>query len=242
MRRYFAPLWKRLVYLRSKQAILLLAVSAGIFLAISVSIHRPGVGKLDVGFTRTLQQYDHPVLFATMEFFTFIGNTLTLVILAALAAGWLFFLKRYLAAWLAMASLLGLPLNMLLKEIVGRPRPDANLVSVLAKTIGLSFPSGHAMGSMMFFGFLAVLAWMHLPKRFYRIPIAVILVVIAALVSVSRIYLGAHWLSDVVGAWTAGSFFLLILVEIYKHWGKRELTPVTVPPTETVPAKTVYRS
>jgi len=212
-----------MVEARGTQAIVALLVAAITFLGISIAIHRPGVESLDLRVTRALQTLTDPVLTIVMWVFTFMGNTATLVALALGTAGWLYARKRPLAAFLTVVTLIGLPLNMILKEAVGRPRPDKSLVNVVTPTIGLSFPSGHAMASTMFYGFLAVLAWMHLRGSRGRRRAVGILALTAVMVSVSRIYLGAHWLSDVVGGWTAGLFCLVILVEIYKHWGKKEL-------------------
>jgi membrane-associated phospholipid phosphatase len=215
---------KRLAEVRGGQAILMLLVSAVVFLGLSFAIHQPGVEELDLRFTHWVQGFHNRAATAVMAAFSFLGNTLTLIVQAALVLVWLTRRGMPMAGWLSVISLLGLLLNVLLKEIVGRPRPDGSLVSVLLPTVGLSFPSGHAMAAMMFYGFLAVLAWMHVRDKRLRWKATFALIAVAFLVSFSRIYVGAHWLSDVVGGWTAGLFCLLLLVEAYKHWGAGELS------------------
>ncbi len=223
MRQYIEPLWRRWTEFKAKQAIGLLVLTGCIFFVISFAIRQPGLEYLDLNFTTSLQKFQAWWLYAIMLGFTALGNTLTLLLVGIALAAYLFFRQRPLAAWLTMLTLIGLPINMLLKLSAGRPRPSTDLVSVLAPTIGLSFPSGHAMASTTLYGYLAILCWMHIPQRTTRIMATISLAMTAVMVSLSRVYLGAHWLSDVVGGWTAGLFLLVIIVEVYKHWGKREL-------------------
>src|SRR5437762_635231 len=84
-------------------------------------------------------------------------------------------------------------------SVVGRPRPSHDLVDVLLPALGLSFPSGHAMAAVMFYGFFALMAWVHHPQRKRRLFFVTAFVLIAVCISLSRIYVGAHWLSDVLG-------------------------------------------
>jgi undecaprenyl-diphosphatase len=223
MRQVIEPLWRRWVEFKAKQAILLLAISAGVFLLISYSVHRPGVENLDLRVTHALQGMRGSIVSGIMMGFTALGDSLTLFIIGLALASYLLVRHRPLGAFLTMIALVGLPINMALKEWVGRPRPSADLVSVLAPTIGLSFPSGHAMASTTLYGYLAVLCWLHVGSRKTRLAATLSFAATAVMVSVSRIYLGAHWFSDVIGGWTAGLFLLVIIVEVYKHWGKREL-------------------
>jgi undecaprenyl-diphosphatase len=214
------------VALRGKQAIGFMALFAGLFLALSFAIHQPGMEAFDLRFTKSVQQARSPIMDVIATAFTTLGNSPVLVALGVLVAAWMVKVRRPRAAILVAVSLLGLPLNMLLKEIVERPRPDRSVVEVLLPTFGLSFPSGHAMASTMFYGFLAFMAWVHIPNQANRVRIAVALGLTAVLVSLSRIYVGAHWLSDVVGGWTAGLFCLVLLAEVYKHWNRQDFAPV----------------
>ena len=223
MRQYIEPIWKYWTHFKAKQAIAMLLLFGCVFFAISFAIHQPGVEHLDLRFTKALQSFHPSWIYGIMLGFTALGNSENLFIVGVAVAAFFFFKPRPLAAWLTMITLVGLPINMLLKVYAGRPRPSTDLVSVLAPTIGLSFPSGHAMASTTLYGFLAILAWMHIPQKGTRIAAFFCLAITAVMVSLSRVYLGAHWLSDVVGGWTAGIFLLVIIVEVYKHWGKREL-------------------
>ena len=81
------------------------------------------------------------------------------------------------------------------------------------------------MVAAMFFGFLSMVAWIHLPDRGLRIVLTTLLAFTPLVIGASRIYLGAHWFSDVIAGWTAGVFFLLVLAGIYKVVGGAELMP-----------------
>jgi undecaprenyl-diphosphatase len=213
VRRYFQR-W--IIDLRSRQAAGLLTVMAASFLVLSLGIHQPGVERVDLTVTRAFQSLRVPLVEWLMIGFSFLGNSATLSVVGLGSAAWMLRRGHRLAALLTALTLFGLPLNMIVKEIVGRPRPDGSLVSVVMPTIGLSFPSGHAMASTMLYGFLAALAWMHVRSPSRRMRAAFGFAATALMISLSRVYLGAHWISDVVGGWTAGLFCLLILVEVYR--------------------------
>jgi undecaprenyl-diphosphatase len=214
---------RQLARIREARAILFLALLLGIFLALSLVVHSPALLQVDQEITIGIQRARHGSLDLVARSLTFCGNTLTLVVAGTGAAATFWLTRRRWAALLSAATLLGLPLNMLIKELVGRPRPEEGVVAVLLPVVGLSFPSGHAMISVMVYGFVALMAWVHIPRKKPRLYSTAGFAALAVGISLSRVYLGAHWLSDVIGGWTAGLFFLLILAEIYKAVATREL-------------------
>ena len=119
------------------------------------------------------------------------------------------------AAFFSLLTLVGLPLNFLLKLLVHRPRPSQDLVRVVFAAQGSSFPSGHAMGSVLVYGFFAYMAWTCLADGLRRCFWTVLLVTLPICISLSRIYLGVHWFSDVLGAWFFGLIVLFLLVDLY---------------------------
>jgi membrane-associated phospholipid phosphatase len=103
--------------------------------------------------------------------------------------------RRREAAFLLIAMVAELLLNLALKSAFARARPPA--AEALVHAGGYAFPSGHSMASATFALALAVIAW---PTR-WRVPAALLAATFALLMGASRIYLGVHWLTDVLAAW-----------------------------------------
>jgi membrane-associated phospholipid phosphatase len=103
--------------------------------------------------------------------------------------------------------------------LIQRPRPTANLVHVFRILNSYSFPSGHVMFYVVFFGFLFFLAFALLKPSLVRNLLLLFFAVMILLIGVSRIYLGQHWASDVLGAYLLGSLTLVANIVFYR-WGK----------------------
>ena len=116
---------------------------------------------------------------------------------------------------------LGNVVNHLLKYFIGRPRPDSSLIQVMTQVKFDSFPSGHVTFYMEFFGFIFFLAYVLFRRGWLRRASLISLGLLITLVGVSRVYLGAHWPSDVIGAYLAGGAWLLLMIEVYRRWKAR---------------------
>lgn len=195
------------------------------FLVLGILVRYSFLQNLDLRFTREVQEHSDPLRDRLMMMFTFLGNGMTLIIGAVLVAAGLAAYHRRSAALFVLISLIGLPIDIGLKEIWARARPDAALVNVVVRYSGTSFPSGHSLGSTMVYGTLAALAYMHLPKSLWRTLATVALAAIPLLVAWSRVYLGAHWFSDVVGGITIGLAVLIPLVKGYAEHIKERVAP-----------------
>jgi membrane-associated phospholipid phosphatase len=124
------------------------------------------------------------------------------------------------------------------KIIVQRPRPTEDLVHIVQRVGEFSFPSGHVVFYVTFFGFLLFLALTLFKPVIWRTLAGIVFGGLIVLVGPSRVYLGAHWPSDVVGAYLLGSLCLVAVINIYR-WGKpRFFTQQPVAPETTpVPEK-----
>jgi membrane-associated phospholipid phosphatase len=130
---------------------------------------------------------------------------------------------RWLGWWdglfLGALTLFQGTVNTLLKMGIGRPRPTDALVEIFYESPGLSFPSGHVMFYTVFFGFLFFIAWTRLKNSFWRALVLTGSALMVLLVGVSRIFLGAHWVTDVIAAHLISLLILLVGIEIYvKHF------------------------
>jgi undecaprenyl-diphosphatase len=218
MNRRAARFLERLSALRAIRALPILAVLAVCLLALSLAVHSSGLNSFDREVTLAIQRLRTPALDRWAVALTFLGNTATLVVLAFAVAAVYARYRKITEAWLVLLSLLALPLNILLKALVDRPRPTDDLVNIVMAATGLSFPSGHAMGSAAFYGCLAFTAWTIVSDRKVRILAVSAFVAVATAVGVSRIYLGVHWFSDVLGGWTSGVFCVILLAGVYLPW------------------------
>jgi undecaprenyl-diphosphatase len=145
-----------------------------------------------------------------------------LALVSALVAMALLARRRWsaLAAWL-VAVLGGETLNLLLKDLVARPRP--RFEHPLVVEASYSFPSGQAMESLVVYGMLAyfaVLTWGGRGKRAVSVGVAAVLVVLIGFV---RAYLGAHYLSDVVGGFVAGGAWLGAVIAGWEQIGRSNM-------------------
>jgi undecaprenyl-diphosphatase len=130
------------------------------------------------------------------------------------------------AAWLVTAVVLVTPLTTLLKELFGRVRPDFAEGGVRYES--LSFPSGHSSGIATLVTAGLILAWPLLAARARRwlLAVGVLLVV---LVGLTRIWLGVHYLSDVVAGWALGTSWSLLTALVFGAFaeGRASLRPTT---------------
>jgi len=105
------------------------------------------------------------------------------------------------------------------KLLVERPRPAADLVHVVSQLNTTGFPSGHVLEATAFGGYLIFLSYTLLKPSWYRTAITSFLGVIIVCMGPSRMYLGHHWFSDVMGAYLLGSLWLALAIKLYR-WGK----------------------
>ncbi len=135
---------------------------------------------------------------------------LTVVIVVFLVAARRF----WLAAFFGVASIGGMLLQGVLKEIWMRPRPPASVY--LVPTDGYSFPSGHTFQAASTWFALAVVATVLTQVRWMRIAAWVTASVVVFLVGCSRVYLGVHWATDVLGGWCIGALWVGLLVLMFR--------------------------
>lgn len=189
------------------------AVAAGVltlvFVYFAESLRAAELMAFDTAVSAWVQGYRHPALTPWMERITFWGTPLGFTIAAVLASNWLYRRHRRTRETLALLGALlgGWGIDELLKATFQRPRPETGLV----QASGFSFPSGHAMVGMAFYGMLGYLIWCHLPRgrRRWVAPVTALFVIAVGL---SRIYLGVHYPSDVVAGFAAGGAWLAICI------------------------------
>lgn len=189
--------------------------ACGVALALGGLVRYSFLQAFDLRVTKELQEASSPVLDSVMVGLTNVGDPIVVPVLGLLTSAGLWWAGLPRAAKLVLGTLVSVPANVVLKTFWDRERPDAKIVNVAVETAGTSFPSGHTMGATAYYGAMAALAWIHLDPRRYRLPIVLLLIAIPVGTGISRVYLGAHWLSDVVGGAALGLFILIPLVRLY---------------------------
>ena len=135
---------------------------------------------------------------------------------------------RVEAVFLALTLLADL-LGGVLKIVVGRNRPTPDLVHVVQQIQQPSFPSGHTLHYTVFYGFLIFVIATNFKSSWPRNVALVIFALLIALVGPSRVYLGEHWPTDVIGGYLIGALCLAPLIAGYL-WAKAHLIVTASPP------------
>ena len=163
----------------------------------------------DLEISRWVQDWRAPWLDTGMEIAAVSGDRAGAAAAALIAGVGLWLARRRIDAALLIAAIAaGFAARTLLKALVGRPRPSEDLVEIIRHGDGSSFPSGHALHYTVFLGFLLLVFSSALPDRRGRLAARLALAALLAVVGLSRIYLGAHWLSDVIGGYAFGGAVL----------------------------------
>jgi len=146
-----------------------------------------------------------------MTFISYLGSATTLILLSIV---FLVFLKdKKLALSISINLILVYAINVILKVIVARPRPE---ILRLVHETSYSFPSGHAMVATGFYGYLIYIAYNKISKQSIRNTVIAFLSILILLIGVSRIYLGVHYATDVIGGFIIGIIYLVLYIKIIK--------------------------
>lgn len=196
--------------------IALLAGTVATLLTTDAVLHAPS--RLDLWAIHRVQELDVPGLHAAVAAVSTLTSSTGAVLMWAIAMV-LFAVTR---RWLPALALFSLPLGGVINEgigalLVGRVRPDSGAVMrTIGETDAASFPSGHVMGAVMFYGFLMFLG-SRLPQAWLRRTAYVAGGALLGAVGFARIWEGAHWPTDVLAAYAFGGLFLAVLFIVYNR-------------------------
>ena len=209
-----------------------LLVFAGTYLVFLVAF-AVAAGSVDefpgeVAVSEWVQSWQTSWLDALMEGISAVGyreiaGPTTLVVVVGLAIAKL----RAEAGVVLAATLVGYAINLGLKELIARPRPTSDILRTLPELDSFAFPSGHVMHFAVFLGTLAVvLSWDNVRPVVRRLVYGLISLALIA-TGVSRIYLGAHHLADVVGGYVFGAAVVAVFVVSWRYLLARRAGPST---------------
>ena len=193
--------------------------TSAVFVVLAVVAHFVAYFPIDLTITQAVQAYDGQLFDRLMFGVSWLGFFPQAVPISAVVILALFFGGQRWAAVATLFATLSTGAGALVKLVVSRPRPSAELVHVLRQLSSSGFPSGHVLSTTAFCGFLVFLCCTLFKPSFGRSAVLVMLSLLIALMGLSRIYLGQHWFSDVLGAYLFGSLWLTLTIRFYR-WGR----------------------
>lgn len=173
----------------------------------------------DENVFKAIAPHISPGLTSFMSFITFLGKHNLLIPLNIVLV--LFFIyrkERWFATRIAALSLSSLLLMFILKLFFQRARPD---LPVIGDVRGFSFPSGHALISMVFYGMFIHMIWHEVKTKWLRNLLVILLSILILLIAFSRVYLRVHYASDVIAGIAVGFIWLVLSLNIIQRIEKR---------------------
>ncbi|MGO4987169.1 MAG: phosphatase PAP2 family protein [Gallicola sp.] len=166
--------------------------------------------RLAYGFF--VQNLRAPYLTGILKIITELGGTIFLTLMGILS---IFLVKNKIIKWLIPLNLvLSAIINTSLKYLIQRPRPEGYR---LIEQGGFSFPSGHSMSSMAFYGFLIYLVHKKVKNEKKSKIYTAVFSILIILIGLSRIYLGVHYASDVLAGFSVGLSYLIVFCTFVKE-------------------------
>ncbi|WP_017742150.1 phosphatase PAP2 family protein [Scytonema hofmannii] len=207
-----------------RQLILVSGTAVGTLIVSTLLLHRLG---LDESILLAIQRLHTPLLDRIMIGITSLGGSVGLPwICLAFATSPIYYNRRSEVTTFGIATVGAIALNYLLKQRFGRARPA--LWDWIVNVGHYSFPSGHAMMSMVIYGFIGYTLAKEFPHQ--RKQIFALTILLIAAIGFSRLYLGVHWPTDVAAGYAVGLLWLIVCILGFNLWRKyRFLDPSKSP-------------
>ena len=186
------------------------------FLDLTTQLEADQLQSLDETATKWIFSYRSESFTPVVKVITDLGDVMAYVFLVPVIGlllyytgnGWRMTIQGFIV--LLSASLL----NIWIKDRISRPRPLPDLRLVEAHSF--SFPSGHSMSAIAFYGFLVYLTWKLVKNIPLRIGLILLEVFLILGIGLSRVYLGVHYPSDVLAGFAAGLFWLMVCIALFR--------------------------
>ncbi len=204
-------------------ALIIVVVGVNLFVDLTETLHSEILEGYDQRITEFVISFREPWLTKTFQFITDMGDQTGYIIIGGLSTialylyfkSWRFSIQTLIVLIIAALS------NIALKNVINRARPEAeHLVSVET----LSYPSGHAMSAMAFYGFLVYVCYKMRINKWLKSLFMFIFIFLILAIGISRIYLGVHFPSDIAGGYIAGFIwviFSIILFHVIDLWRRK---------------------
>jgi len=220
MKKIGNKLYKFLQHLTSSQthALLLSEIILGIFLSISSFLLFTKIARnvlnenyfnFDIVISHAIYSLRTPLLTQIMKFISFLGQDVILVPFSIIVFLLVVRRHRHEGALFLFAIITGFLINFAIKFFIARPRP---FLSPLFIESFHSFPSGHAMNSVIVYGIFAFFVFRFTRNKVLSIITAIVCIILAMLIGVSRVYLGVHYPTDVIAGFIGGLWWIVTVL------------------------------
>lgn len=200
---------------RGRRFIVAYALSVAVVAFLGALARRYKVLPGDVGITRLIQEPDSRLYGVLMGLVSEMGWQWPSVVTRVTTSGLMWSAGFRMEGAFTAATWSADVVTVLIKETISRPRPTRDLVRVTHTLGEHSFPSGHVVHYVTFYGFVFYTLWSHLKEGKGRNAVLTLLALVVLLIGPSRVYQGAHWPSDVAAAYLVGSLWLAVLIVGY---------------------------
>ncbi len=200
---------------------LLAGLATAAFTGTTLLIGADRVVPFDDAIIRAVQGRESSGLTGLAETLSWLGSTKSVIVLVLLLASILYVALKHRTELILFATAVGGAglLNKLLKTAFQRERPTIH--PLIAET-GYSFPSGHTMGAVALYGILAYLLWRHIASPTGRVMLVAVCALMYLGIVTSRIYLGVHYPSDIVGGTLASTAWLGLCIGVYERRTRKQ--------------------
>ncbi|MCZ8516343.1 phosphatase PAP2 family protein [Paenibacillus filicis] len=190
------------------------------FFIIALLISDKRIDAFDAGIISAVGKLESPGLTKVMIFFTTIGAGWPAVLITAgmMMGLYVWVRQRRELILLAAVAVGSAALNTVLKLLFRRARPTLHRI---VEATGYSFPSGHSMAAFTLYGLMVFLLWKHIPSAAGRVAMIILGTFMIFMIGLSRIYLGVHYPSDVLGGFLASGCWLTVSIWFYQRYQDR---------------------
>lgn len=180
-----------------------------IFLLMGILIITDHISSFDTTIYQMIISHNNN-LTHILKGITEFGDAIILIILTLFIL--LVFKERKIGFLVSINLIVVFIIGQITKYIFVRPRPSEN---VLIEIDGFSFPSGHSIVSIVFYGFLIYLCLTKISNKFLKYFLSIFMILLIITIGYSRIYLGVHYPSDVIGGFSFGLCLLILYIELF---------------------------
>ena len=198
---------KILKYIKDNRKIIILTISLILFTIITYAIFNNKINTIDQNIHSYILNIRNDNLTSILITITNISSAYALIVLSILLL--LIMKKKKLPLLISLNLIISFISNQITKQIITRPRPIG--INLIEET-GYSYPSGHAMISMAYFGFIAYLIYKYVKNKLIKTILISSIFILIILIGFSRIYLGVHYLSDIIGGFLLSIVYLMIVI------------------------------